>query len=118
MDLVPHLEDVALALTILIFLFSISSIRTLAKGNWRVKNPNHDQALYEDEDGAASTESAEKFSNKVQFVTIFAVASTGFGLSIADAIYSAVLKRSRTQITHPYLIEIFLLVPAWVRPQQ
>lgn len=115
MRLVPQLEDVAIALTIFVFLFSIPSILSLAKGNWRVKNPNHDQALYEDEDGAATTESADEFSNNIQFIIAFIVALIGVGLSIADAIYSAVQENASTEISHSHLVGLYLLVPAWVK---
>jgi hypothetical protein len=116
MLLAPLLEDVAIALTIFIFIFTIASIRSLAKGNWRAKkNPNHDQALYEDEDGAASKESVDQFSNKLQFSIIFAVGLIGLGLSIADAVFTTIQKRSRTANSGPHLVGIFLLFPAWVR---
>jgi hypothetical protein len=115
MRLAPQLEDVAIALTIFIFIFSIPSIRSLAKGNWRVKNPNHDHALYGDEDGAASTESTDQFSNKLQFVILFVLAWIGLGLSIADAVFTTIQEKSRTASSGPHHVGIFLLVPAWVR---
>jgi hypothetical protein len=116
MRLTPQLEDVAIALTIFVFLFTITSIRSLAKGNWRVKNANHDQALYEDEDGAASTESAEAFSNKLQFILIFVFAVVGLGLSVADSVFALVEAVSSTSSSNPRHVGIFLLFPAWVRP--
>jgi hypothetical protein len=115
MRLAPQLVDLAIALTIFIFLFTVPSIRSLAKGNWRVKNPNHDQALYEDEDGAASTESTDQFSNKLQFILMFAVALIGLGLSIADAVFTTIQTNSRTASSGPHLVGIYLLFPAWVR---
>jgi hypothetical protein len=118
MFLAPQLEDVAIALIIFIFIFTIPSIRSLAKGNWRLKkNPNHDQALYEDEDGAASKESVDQFSNKLQFIIIFAVVLIGLGLSIADTVFTTIRKQSSTASSGPHLVGIFLLFPAWVRPE-
>jgi hypothetical protein len=114
MFLAFSLEDVAIALTIFIFVFTAPTFRSFAKGNWRIKNPNHDQALYEDEDGAASTESTEQFSNKLQFIVILALALIGLGLSIANAIFTTIQK-SRIASQGPNLVAIFLLVPAWVR---
>jgi hypothetical protein len=102
MRLAPLLEDVAIALSIFIFIFTIPAIRSLVKGNWRVKNPNHDQALYEDEDGAASEESVENFSNILQFL-------------IADAVFATVQKNSNTASFSPPLVGILLLFPCWVR---
>jgi hypothetical protein len=116
MRLTPYLEDVAIALTIFIFLFTITSILSLAKGKWRVKNANHDQALYEDEDGAASTESAENFSNKLQFILILIFAVVGLGLSVADAVFTLIEAKSSTASSDPHHVGIFLLFPAWVRP--
>jgi hypothetical protein len=116
MRLAPQLEDVAIALTIFIFIYTLPSIRSLVRGNWRFKkNPNLDQALYEDEDGAASTESVEQFSNKVQFIIAFAIVLIGLGLSIADAIFTTIQKQSSTASESPRLVGIFLLFPAWVR---
>jgi hypothetical protein len=114
MRLAPQLVDLAITLTIFIFVFTIPSIRSLAKGNWRVKNPNHDQALYEDEDGAASTESTDQFSNKLQFIFIFAVALIGLGLSIVDAVFTTIQTNSQTASSSPHLVGIYLLFPAWV----
>jgi hypothetical protein len=115
MRLAPLLEDVAIALSIFIFIFTIPAIRSLVKGNWRVKNPNHDQALYEDEDGAASEESVENFSNILQFLIAFAIALIGLGLSIADAVFATVQKNSNTASFSPPLVGILLLFPCWVR---
>lgn len=116
MSLIPQLEDVAIALTIFIVLFTITSVRSLAKGKWRAKNPNG-QALYEDEDGAASTESAEQFSNKIQFILIFVEALTGLGLSIADVVFTSIDAKTSTASSDPRHVGIFLLFPAWVRPE-
>ena len=116
MGLIPREEDVAIVLAVLIFFLTIPSARSLAAGKWRVKIPNHDRALYEDEDGVASTESQAKFSNKLQFILIFAFAVIGLGLSIADAIFTAVQDMSSTASTKSRLVVLFLLVPSWVTP--
>lgn len=114
MVLAVQLRDVAITLTVFIFLFTIPSIRFLAKGNWRVKSPNLDQSLYEDEDGVASLESTAQFSNKIQFITAFALITIGIALSIADAIVTTINEKPRTASADSHLVPIFLLIPAWV----
>ncbi|KUJ14451.1 multidrug resistance-associated protein [Mollisia scopiformis] len=107
------LDNIAIALIAFIFVFTIPSLRSLAKG-WRInKNPNHHQELYSDEDGVASTESTNEFSNKLQFIFIFVLAVIGFGLSIADTIYTAINQKTRTAGSNHHHLGIFLLVPAW-----
>ena len=114
MGLIPHLEDVAIALTIFIFLFTIPSILSLVRGTWRTKKDPLDQALYEDEDGAASAETADRFSNKIQFLLIFLIALIGLGLSIADTVFTAIDSKSTTASSSPRHVGIYLLFPAWV----
>ncbi|KAN0096589.1 multidrug resistance-associated protein [Hyaloscypha variabilis] len=114
MGLIPQLEDVAIALTIFIFFFTIPSIRSLAKGTWRAKKDPLDQALFEDEDGAASAETADQFSNKVQFLLIFLIALIGLGLSIADTVFTIIDSNSSTASSSPRHIGIYLLFPAWL----
>ncbi len=80
-----------------------------------MKNPNHDQELYKDEDGIASAESMARFSNKLQFIIIFAVAVIGLGLSIANVVYTIIEEKSRAASTDHHLVKILLLVPDWVR---
>jgi hypothetical protein len=104
----------ALGLTIVIALFTVPSIRTLAKANWRVKNPNHDDALYEDEDGAATEESMAQFSNKTQFTIIFIVTLVGLAISFTDAIFTAVKEEFDFAQARVPLLGIWLLIPAWV----
>jgi hypothetical protein len=111
---VPQLEDVAIALSIFIFIFTIPAIRSLFKGNWRVKSPNRDQALYEDEDGAASGDLVELFSNRLQFIIAFAIALIGLGLSIVDVVFATIQKNPSTASFSP-LVGIYLLFPCWVR---
>jgi len=114
MGLIPHLEDVAIALTIFIIFFTIPSILSLVKGTWRAKKDPLDQALYEDEDGVASAETADQFSNKIQFLLIFVIALVGLGLSIADTVLTAIDSRSSTASSNPRHVGIYLLFPAWV----
>jgi len=112
------------ALAILILLCSLSPIWSIITGRWRVvKSPNHAETLYEDEDGAATPESTKEFSNKLQFIIIYAIAWIGFALSIANLIALIVLSRiphgSFSDITAENNAHgIVLLVPAWVRMRQ
>ncbi|KAH7382010.1 P-loop containing nucleoside triphosphate hydrolase protein [Cadophora sp. MPI-SDFR-AT-0126] len=107
------------ALASLIFLCSISSIWSLITGRWRiVKNPNHDEKLYEDDDGAATSESMKQFSNKAQFIIIYTITLIGFAISIADLICLLILSRTpRGSISHTPTENnahgIVLLIPAW-----
>jgi len=88
MNWVPDPVGLAYALSIFVLINSIPSIWSLVTGSWRViKSPNHSEALYEDEDGAATTESTKEFSNKTPFIIIFAAALIGLALSIADFIF-------------------------------
>lgn len=114
MELVYRPDDAALGLTILIALYSLPAIRTLAIGGWRAKNPNRDGILYEDEDGVASDDSIGRFSNTPQFIAIFIFALSALGLSIADAIFTAVREDFESVRSGVSLLGIFLLVPAWV----
>ena len=108
-------------LATLILLCSLSSIWSIITGRWRVvKNPNHAETFYEDEDGAATAESTKEFSNKLQFTIIYAIAFIGFALSIADLITLLVLSRTPQGSFSDITAEsnahgIVLLVPAWVR---
>ena len=113
MELVYQPNDAALALTILIALFSLPSIRTLIVRGSRVKNPNHERALYEDEDGIASEDSEAQFSNKPQFIAIFIFALLGLGFSIADAIFTAVQEHFEFVRSGVPILGIWLLVLAW-----
>lgn len=105
--------DVVTALSVLILLFSISSFRSLVKGNWR-KNTNREQILYEDKDGIASLESTKAFSNKLQYIAVFALISSGLGLSIANAVYAFVKQVADTASTDSKLGSDLLLILAWV----
>lgn len=111
-----HYDDAAITLTIFIFIFTIPSIRYFAKFNWRIKNPNLDQALYEDEDGVASRESTDKFSNKLPFIAAFTFVTIGWGLSIANTIFAAIEGNTHAASPSSHYVAIFLLVPAWVSP--
>ena len=114
MELVYRPDDAAIGLTIWIALYSLPSIRTLAVGAWRVKNPNRDGILYRDEDGIASEDSMARFSNTAQFITIFIFALSALSLSIADAIFTVVKEDFEFLRSGASLLGIFLLVPAWV----
>jgi hypothetical protein len=113
--------DVAYVLAIFVLIYSIPSIWSLVTGGWRVvKSPNHVDALYEDEDGAATTESTKEFSNKTQFTIIFILAAIGLALSIADFVFLTTRKLhifkgspSENRLNNKFL-GIVLLVPAWV----
>ncbi|KAH8800609.1 hypothetical protein F5884DRAFT_757461 [Xylogone sp. PMI_703] len=112
MRLAPQWEDAAIVLTIFIFIFSIPAVRSLARGSWRVRKLDHDAAkVYEDEDGAASKESIDQFSNKVQFRVLFAIAGMGFGLSIEDTVFTAIHQQSPGG---PRFVSAFLLCPVWL----
>lgn len=111
-------EKIEKVLAGFILLHSIPPLWSLVRGKWRIaKNPNAD-ILYEDEDGAATTESMQRFSNKAQIITICIVLVVGFGLSIADLICLA------TPVHHSGSLPdfpddsniggIIFLVPAWV----
>ena len=114
MEFVYRPDDAALGLTILIVLYSLPSIRTLAVGGWRAKNPNHDGLLYEDEDGVASEDSMARFSNTAQFITIFILSLLALGVSIGEAIFTAVHEDFEFTRSGVPLLGIWLLVPAWV----
>jgi hypothetical protein len=116
MELVYRQGDATLGLTILIVLYSLPAIRTLAVGGWRAKNTNRNGLMYEDEDGVASKESMARFSNKAQFVTIFTIAVLALGLSIAEAIFTVVEQDFEFARSGVPLLEILLLVPGWVSP--
>jgi hypothetical protein len=109
-------DELALGLTIVIALWTLPSIRSLSKAqaNWRVKNPNLDDKLYEDEDGTATEDSMAQFSNKTQFVIIFVVTLAGLAISIADAIFTAVKENFVFKRSGASLLTIWLLTPAWV----
>jgi hypothetical protein len=107
-------DEIALGLTIVIALFTVPSLRSLGKANSRVKNPNHDDTLYEDEDGVATKDSMAQFSNKTQFMIIFIVALAGLAISIADAIFTAVKEGFIFARSEVPLLGIWLLIPAWV----
>lgn len=110
----PGPDELALGLTIVIALFTVPSIRALSKANWRVKNPNHADTLYEDEDGTATNESMAQFSNKTQFTIIFIVALAGLAISLADAIFTVVKEGFVFAHSEVPLLGIWLLIPAWV----
>ncbi|KAK0112489.1 hypothetical protein ONS96_001726 [Cadophora gregata f. sp. sojae] len=103
----------------LVLLCSISSIWSLITGRWRaVKSPNQAETLYEDEDGAATTESMKQFSNKSQFIIIYTIIVIGFALSIADFICLIVLSRTAHGSFADIPAEnnahgIVLLIPSW-----
>lgn len=105
--------DVITALVIVIFLFTIPTITSLVKGNWR-KNANREQTLYEDKDGIASPGSEAQFSNKWPYIIIFALNSIGLGLSVANAVYAIVQQKSGTVSTESHVGSNLLLILAWV----
>jgi hypothetical protein len=107
--------DVVTVLVILIFLFTIGSLRSLVKGNWR-KNVNREQTLYEDKDGIANPESAAQFSNKWQYIVIFGLNSIGLGVSVANTVYTIVKQKSGTASTDSQLGSSLLMILAWVSP--
>jgi hypothetical protein len=114
MQLAVKADEVASGLTILIALVTIPSIRTLAKGGWRVKSPNHAGPIYEDVDGAATSDSIAEFTNTPQFITIFVLALLGLGISIADAIFTAVQEGFGFGRPGVPIFSLWLLVLAWV----
>lgn len=107
-----ELDAIAIGLAVVIALFTVSSVRTLGKAKLHLKHPNHDDALYEDEDGAATAESMKKFSTRTQFSIIFIVTLLGLALSIANAIFTAV--HENFDFACSPLLAIWLLFPAWV----
>lgn len=123
MSWVPDSVGVAYALATFVLIYSIPSLWSLVTGSWRVvKHPNH-EALYEDEDGAATTESTKEFSNKTQFIIIFVVVVIGLALSIADFVFFTTRKLHILEGAPSGsgddndVLGIVLLVPAWVKCQ-
>jgi hypothetical protein len=116
MQLAVEADDVTSGLAILLILFTVPSILALAKGGWRVKNPNHAGTAYEDVDGAATSDSIAEFTNTPQFVTIFALALLGLGISIADAIFTAVQEGFTFGRRGIPILSLWVLVLAWVKP--
>lgn len=122
MSWAPDPVGMAYALSILILLFSIPSILSLVMGTRQNgKSPKRGETLYEDEDGAATTQSTKEFSNKTQFTIIYVVSVIGFGLSIADFVLLATRElhifdssSSKNGDSNKGL-GIELLVPAWVK---
>lgn len=106
-------DEVASGLTILIALSTIPSIRTLANGGWRVKSPNHAGAIFEDVDGAATPDSIAEFTNTPQFITIFVLTLLGLGISIADAIFTAVQESFEFGRPGIPIFGLWLLVLDW-----
>lgn len=117
MELMHRHGDAALALTLLVVLYSLPAIRALAVGGWATRNPHRDGLMYEDEDGVATKESMARFSNKAKFVTIFTIVVLALGLSITEAIITAVQQDFDIARSDVPLLEIVLLVPAWVSPR-
>jgi hypothetical protein len=97
---------------VLTALFTVPSISRLAKRPWRVKTAN-DDGIDEDKDGVATEESMAEFSNKVQFVVIFAATGIGLALSFALAVFATV--RRENSFSELCLTQLWLLFPAWVR---
>lgn len=121
MGWVPDLIATAYTLAILIIISSIPSIWSLVTGKWLVvKSPNHDEVLHEDEDGAATTESTKEFSNKAQFIIIFAATVLGLAFSIANLVFLTTRKLRLFDGLPPGKehgnngLGIVFLVPAWV----
>jgi hypothetical protein len=107
-------DAIVIGLAIIIALFTVSSVRTLGKAKLHLKNPNLDDALYEDEDGTATVESMAEFSTRKQFTIIFIVALVGLTLSIADAIFTSVHENFDLATSRVPLLGIWFLIPAWV----
>ncbi|KAH7333124.1 hypothetical protein BKA65DRAFT_507197 [Rhexocercosporidium sp. MPI-PUGE-AT-0058] len=122
MSIFSDLVNIEYILAALVLVHSFPSLWSLVTGKWRIaKSPNHDETLYEDEDGAATLESTQRFSNKTQIITICAVLVVGFGISIADFIclVTIVHTSSHHSYSHQYTPDernvkgVILLVPAW-----
>lgn len=111
--LLAYRFDVITALVIVIFLFTIPTITSFVKGNWR-KNIDREQTLYEDKDGIASPESQAQFSNKWQFIVIFALNAIGLGLSIGNAVYAIVQQKSGDASTDFHVGSNLFMILAWV----
>lgn len=105
-------ENVVYASAILTALFTIPSIRRLAKSSSRVKGANQD-AVYEDVDGAATEESMAEYSTKGAFIAIFIAATLGLATSFAEAVYSTIERRHFTSSRLP-LTQVWLLFTIWV----
>ena len=95
---------------ILTAIFSIPSIFRLAKRPWRGKVAK--DGVYEDEDGAATEESMEKFSVKRLFAVIYGITGTGLAISFALAVFATV--RRSSSFSEICLTQLWLLFPAWV----
>jgi hypothetical protein len=106
-------DDAATAVTVLVALLTIPSLRALVK-RMPAKSPNLDCELYGDEDGVASEESTATFSNTTEFIFVFLFTVLGLGVSIADAIYTAVVENFEFKSSEVPLVAIWLLTLSWV----
>ena len=91
-------------------IFSVPSIFRLAKRPWRSKITK--DGVYEDEDGAATEQSMEKFSVKRLFAVIYGVTGTGLAISFALAVFATV--RRGNSFSEICLTQLWLLFLAWV----
>ncbi|KAL7819928.1 P-loop containing nucleoside triphosphate hydrolase protein [Trichoderma gracile] len=113
MGVVFQPDHAAIALTSIIAVLSFASLRKLAV-NSRAQQRRQDGRIYEDADGAASEESKAQFSNKTQFIIIFAINIVAIVLAGADAIFTAVQHGFAFPGSRVPLLGIYLLVPAWI----
>jgi hypothetical protein len=101
----------------IIALSTITSVVSLVKRQRRVKVPNQENDIYEDEDGRATEESMARYSAKTQFVVLFIATAVGLLTSLALPVFATV--RKENSFSDLCLIEVWLLFPAWVcHPQQ
>lgn len=113
MGVILQPDYAAAALTLIIAVLSFSSLQKLVV-NSRAQQRRQDGRIYEDEDGAASEDSIARFSNKVQFIIIFAINISAIVLAGAEAIFTAVQNGFAIAGSDMPLLGIYLLVPAWV----
>jgi hypothetical protein len=95
---------------VLVALVSVPAVETIARRLWAAKPSNsQDKELYEDEDGVATEESVQAFSDKFPKLFIAILSIAGFVLSLALAILNTVEFQRKN-----LFIENWLQVADWV----
>jgi hypothetical protein len=103
-------EEWSYGTLVLVILLSTGSIVRLAKGSWRAKASNN--GLYEDEDGAATEDSAIQFSSKRPFIFVWVAVAAGLAFSFSLAVV-ATIQRDES-FAGPYLARLWQIFTAWV----
>lgn len=90
--------------------FSIPAVLNLVKNFTEPREKKDTEGIYEDEDGSATKESQEKFSNTLPKISIAVVSVLGFGVSLALAVLNTLHLAN-----DGLFIEDWEKVGAWVR---